>query len=250
MEADVGRATLKKAITLLGNILQRAAESGRIAANPQRLVRKVKVPRSPEITPLSPVSVELMRAAASPRDATLISVLAYAGLRPQEALSLQWSQVGERTLVITSSKTGARRSVRLLSPLIADLAEWRRRSRPRSGDAYVFPGVDGRPWTKAAYQSWRRRSFNDAAESAGVPHATPYTLRHSFCSLLIAEGRSVIEIARQMGHGANLTLTTYGHVIDELAGGERVSAEAEILQARAQLVPVSYLRPRSRAAGE
>lgn len=113
----------------------------------------------------------------------------------------------------------------------------------------MFPGLDGRPWSKAAYQSWRRRGFDDAAEAAGVPHATPYTLRHSFCSLLIAEGRSIIEIARQMGHGANLTLTTYGHVIDELAGGERMDAEQVILDARAKLVPVSYLRVDSNALG-
>ncbi len=34
--------------------------------------------------------------------------------------------------------------------------------------------------------------FARAAQVAGVPDATPYPLRHSFCSLLLAEGRSVI----------------------------------------------------------
>ena len=42
--------------------------------------------------------------------------------------------------------------------------------------------------------------------AAGVPEATPYTLRHSFCSLLLHEGRSVIYVARQLGHDAKLTL--------------------------------------------
>lgn len=239
--AGVGKVTVKKAITLLGNILQRAAESGRIASNPQRVVRKVRVPRSREVSPLPPSAVEAMRAVASQRDATLISVLAYAGLRPQEALSLRWSQVRDRTLVINAEKTGARRSVQLLAPLAEDLARWRANSTRSEADGYVFPGQTGERWSKAAYQSWRRRSFDAAAEAAGVPEATPYALRHSFCSLLIAEGRSVIEVARQMGHGANLTLNTYGHVIDELAGGERVDAEAEIRAARAKHVPVSYL---------
>lgn len=78
-----------------------------------------------------------------------------------------------------------------------------------------------------------------AAAEAGVADATPYTLRHSFCSLLIAEGRSVIEVARQMGHGANLTLNTYGHVIDELADGDRIDAEVEIERARRALQPGS-----------
>lgn len=123
----------------------------------------------------------------------------------------------------------------------ADLSDWLQRSRPVQG-SYVFPGVNGARWTKPAYQSWRRRAFDRAAAAAGVPQATPYSLRHSFCSLLLAEGRSVIEVARQLGHGANLTLGIYGHVIDELAGLDRVDAEAVIWAARGETdVPVSYL---------
>ena len=62
---------------------------------------------------------------------------------------------------------------------------------------------------------WRIRARGSAA---GEPKATPYTLRHSFSSLLLHEGRSVIYVARQMGHDALLTLSTYGHVIDQLEG--------------------------------
>ena len=65
-----------------------------------------------------------------------------------------------------------------------------------------------------------------------MPDASPYTLRHSFCSLLLHEGRSVIYVARQMGHDAKLTLGTYGHVIDELEDAPRVSAEDAIRAAR------------------
>jgi hypothetical protein len=54
--------------------------------------------------------------------------------------------------------------------------------------------------------------------AAGVAKSTPYTLRHSFASLLLYEGRSVIYVARQLGHDARLTLTRYGHVIDEFRG--------------------------------
>jgi hypothetical protein len=43
-------------------------------------------------------------------------------------------------------------------------------------------------------------------------------------SLLLHEGRSVIYVARQMGHDAKLTLSTYAHVIDELEDAPRVPA--------------------------
>jgi len=49
---------------------------------------------------------------------------------------------------------------------------------------------------------------------------------------LLHEGRSVIYVARQLGHDARLTLTTYRHVIDELEGQPNLAAEDAILAAR------------------
>jgi hypothetical protein len=41
--------------------------------------------------------------------------------------------------------------------------------------------------------------------------------RHAILvSLLLHEGRSVIYVARQLGHSAKLTMDTYGHVVEEL----------------------------------
>ncbi len=255
LKGGAGTASTQKALTLLGNILQRAAEGGRIPTNPARLVRKAKVPKSPEITPLAPSAVEAIRRAmldpapvtvaaaaegkrprrahqqpapGSPqsriRDATLVSVLAYAGLRPGEALRLMWGDVREATLLVEAPKTNTARTVRLLEPLANDLREWQRESGRPHANAAVFPELD--------LDNWRSRRWDRAVLAAGFKGATPYTLRHSFASLLLHEGRSVIYVARQLGHGAALTLGTYGHVIDELEDQENVSAEAAIEAAR------------------
>jgi hypothetical protein len=48
-----------------------------------------------------------------------------------------------------------------------------------------------------------------------VPKARPYDLRHSFVSLLIAQGASVVEVAAQAGHAPTMTLDTYAHLFDE-----------------------------------
>jgi hypothetical protein len=53
-------------------------------------------------------------------------------------------------------------------------------------------------------------------------------------SLLIAEGRSIVEVARQAGHSATMALDTYVHVFDEPDGAERMSAEQAIRKARAE----------------
>jgi integrase len=185
------------------------------------------------------------------RDATLVSVLAYAGLRPGEALALRWGDVGERTILVDravalgdvkGTKTGKRRSVRLLAPLAVDLAEWRlARGRP-DDDALVFPRKDGRVWMEEDWRNWRQRVFAPVATAVGLDRFRPYDLRHSFVSLLFAEGRTVIEVARQAGHSPTMALATYGHVIEELEGGERRPAEDVIREARVGAEPAARRR--------
>lgn len=244
LAAGYGRVAIRHAFDLLGSILQRAFESGQIQANPARAVRKAPRPRRAEVRPLPPATIEKMRAASNPRDATLISVLAYAGLRPGEALGLQWGDIRDQTILVEravslgeekDTKTAAHRTVRLLAPLAADLKQWRLRSGRPSARQLVFPSADGAPWSQPAYQSWRRRAFRRALDGAGVEHARPYDLRHSFASLLLHEGRSVIYVARQLGHDARLTLTTYGHVMDEFEDAPRLDAHTAITNARSEL---------------
>jgi integrase len=175
-----------------------------------------------------------------------ISVVAYAGLRPGEALGLRRGDIRERTILVQRSvslgveadaKTRQHRTVRLLAPLAADLRSWRMAAGCPADDQLVFPGKDGQPWTQAAYQSWRRRAFRRATQAAGLAHARPYDLLHSFASLLLHEGRSVIYVARQLGHDARLTLTRYGHVMDELEDTPRIEAEIAITEARRKVGP-------------
>jgi hypothetical protein len=127
LEADgVGPTSIRKSLVLLQGVLQRACEWGRLASNPAAVVRKPVPPRARTIVPLAPERVEAIRLAllgcGRVRDATLVSVLAYAGLRPGEALALRWTQVRERTLLvegavsfgaIDGTKTGRSRTVRI-----------------------------------------------------------------------------------------------------------------------------------------
>lgn len=245
-----GPAVLAKAFTLLGSILARAAEWGRIPSNPARVVRKPPGQPSKTVRPLAPATVERIRDALSIRDATLVSVLAYAGLRPQEALALTWGDIRERTLLIDkaaahgqvkATKTGHTRTVRLLAPLASDLAAWRLASGRPEDASLVFPSGSGGVSTKSDYQNWRRRKFVPASRAAGQA-SCPYDLRHSFCSLLAHEGMTVVEIARQMGHKPSVCWNTYMHVFEELEGAERRPAEDEIRAARGRRVPDLYPR--------
>jgi hypothetical protein len=127
--------------------------------------------------------------------------------------------------------------VRLLAPLRGDLRKWRLKSGRPDEEALVFPRFDGAPWNDEDWRNWRQRIFAPAATAAGLDNFRPYDLRHSFVSLLFAEGKTVIEVARQAGHSPTMALATYGHVIEELEGSERQPAEDVIRAARARRVP-------------
>jgi integrase len=151
--------------------------------------------------------------------------------------ALRWGHVLDRTLVIHAPKTrryrAQPRSVRLLAPLAQDLRLWRMASGRRAdGDAPVIPALDGSEMTESAFECWRGRAWTAALAAADVPYQRPCDLRHGFASLLLHEGRSVIYVARQLGHGAELAMRIYGHVIDELDDAPRISAEEAIVAAR------------------
>ena len=89
----------------------------------------------------------------------LVCVLAYAGLRPSEALALTWNDLRERTLLVERAlgadgavrrtKTGQFRSVRLLAPLRDDLDAW----SSQAGDGrLVSPTRRGVAWTEVAWR--------------------------------------------------------------------------------------------------
>jgi integrase len=239
-------ASVKKVAGMLQGVLQRAVEWERIAQNPMRVAHKPRARRRIVIRPIAPAQVEQLRqyllADGRLRGATLVSVLAYSGLRPGEALALTWDRVGERTIAVTGAssmgrlkgtKTGAERTVRLLSPLAQDLAEWRLAQGRPDPEGIVFPGEspDG-TLTEGQWNRWTQGTFRAAKLAVGLPNARAYDLRHSFVSLLIHEGQSILEVARQAGHSPQTCLRDYGHLFDEFDPAKREPAEAVIGAAR------------------
>jgi integrase len=279
VKVGAGRKAIREALSLLGSILGYAVELEHLQANAARAVRPVKRARRDVVQPLAPATVERVRRTlcepmpiAVPetqrksgrraayvqadtrtpqtrqRDAALVSVLAYGGLRPGEALALTWRDVRDSTLLVEhatdgtggrkGTKTDHARTVRLLDALASDLREWRLAAgRPIAG-ALVFPRSDGELWTKVDWDNWRDRTWRKACARAGVePIPRPYDLRHSFASLLLAEGRAIHYVAEQLGHGAEQTLRTYGHVIADYRDREAIDADAEIRVARGLVCP-------------
>jgi integrase len=232
----VGDASIVKTATVLQSIFNRAVIEGLAERNPVAVVRKPPQRRKREPDLVSPETVERIRANLREADAMLVSLLAYAGLRPEsEAMTLTWGQVGKRSLRIDATKTGRQRHVRLLAPLAEDLETWRTALGSPAEGTLVCPRREGAAWDQSAWRNWVRRIYRPAAIKGGLDRGTrPRDLRGSFASLLIWEGQTVVEVAQQLGHSAEMCLRSYAGVFAEFSIEERVSAEQAIRDARAK----------------
>lgn len=263
--ADDGRSptVILKALTVLGSMLTVAVEWGELNANPVRSVRKPVAVRTKVITPLTVLEVEtLCTHLPDPDQRMLVRLLAYGAARPQDALALPWTEVGDQRLVyawknvegeiVPGAKTGAdkSRSVIMLRALRADLVAHRLAQPARTK---LVVARAGRAWTGADYKNWTNKAprgarradgqragspapFARAAAAAGLPDVTPYFLRHTYASLRIAEQRlSLQEIADELGHAVPTLLAEYVHVISEYRGLGAIDPDALILSARETL---------------
>ena len=242
-EDGVGESMAQKVIVVLSGIMRHSQLLGRIDRNPVQPVRIAQPRRKRAIRPLVPEAVERMRAGVLARgrvrEAALLSLMAYAGLRPGEAFALSWDCVGKRSLIVEhgradggvkSTKTGKIRTVGLLVPVAEDLEAWR--GSTSADAALVFPRSDGEVFRDTDYRNWRTRHFDRAASAVGAAGATPYTLRHSFASLLVQAGWNALEIAVEMGNSPEVVQRDYSHLFREFVRGERVEPEAMIAAAR------------------
>jgi integrase len=203
-------------------------------------------------------------------DATLISVLAYAGPRPAEAYEhLTWADVGEQ-IIFRGEKTGKDRSTRLLEPLRDDLRAFRGLSegRGKGGPSNPAARTRGRRtsplaestnvvslgrgpifgWSTTRFNSWRddgawRKMVDDLDLLIAGKRARPYDLRHAFATLLLGEGTRLPELADQMGNSLAVCQRWYAH-LDNI--GEQQGASERVWAAGRQhwaTLPVPSRRP-------
>ncbi len=183
-----------------------AAESGAIERDPLRDLRQVPEGEQPVRTLDRRAVAALLREAqrgGGVRDVALITLLAQAGLRITEALSLVWDDVIIRersgSVTVRKGKGGKTRTVPLTLTARTALTAWREARGAASGER-VFP-IGVRAVQKALDRYARR---------AGIEgRVTPHMFRHTFCKALVDAGESLDRVAVLAGHNSLNTTARY-----------------------------------------
>lgn len=164
--------------------------------------------------------------------ATLFAVQALAGLRPGEALALEWSDVNleaRRILVqrqvrhgrVGPPKSGKPRHVPVIEPLAKILAEWKLAT---GGVAGLFqpanPRKGGRPNAPAQYLGLDvvRDHLRKALRACELPETlTMYQVgRHTFGAQHVIGGGSMASLREILGHSSVQVTERYGHLRPDL----------------------------------
>ena len=254
LDEGVGKSAVKRAMVVLSSCLGRAVERGLCPTNPCNGVRKPSpgVKSRNKNWRVSPEEIEWLRkefldyrapnsgAWIALRSATLVAVMGYAGLRPEEAMGLKVEhyQDRERALIVedvyaaehrvgdTKTHDGGR-VVRLQDALAEDLRLWidvLDESNPR---AWLFPSEPGGEVTRSTHTNWTARPWKRArgAVVADRPEfartlgdAKPKDLRAAFVSLLARAGRPDADIAEETGHTIEVLRKHYLGTIKRLRG--------------------------------
>ena len=159
------------------------------------------------------------RALDDARDAELVRVAAYTGLRRGELIALRWGDVDFVAHKLTvrraisagveanSTKSRRAREVPLPDQAAGALDRLSRRSEFVGPDEYVFANRLGRRLDPTAL----RRRFERARDAVGLPPLRFHDLRHTYGSLLVAGGVDLQSVKAAMGHSRITTTERYLH---------------------------------------
>ena len=160
------------------------------------------------------------------------------GMRRAELLGLQWEDIdmdkhmvyirhtwnytaGVGCYMDRVKSSRSKRPIHLASAffdILVPYKAWQDRQRELLGDAWagdpddnrVFTSDDGAPIFPTSPTKWMRGFIR----RSGLPHATIHTLRHTYASMMIEDGVSVVAVANQLGHAkTSTTENIYAHVL-------------------------------------
>jgi integrase len=236
--------TIRGVLTPLGRILDHAARKGWVAANPVGKLEKDERPAEGErreMRILDRDEIVRLIEATDARYRALIATAVFTGLRQGELLGLTWEDVDLDAGLLRVRKQLDRKGRRVepktkkavrevvLMPALTRMLREHKLASPYSREwDFVFASERG---TALHYRNIVRRGLEPALKRAGLdgkPKLRWHDLRHTYASLLIAEGEDVVWVSRQLGHAnPSVTLNVYADLFDRRKHADRMRSRME-----------------------
>jgi len=241
VRVEAGHHTANRVTSMLKGILALAEEDFgvRVCSMPTNLARRKSKPKKEILTP-EEVAKLIAYAKTDKERGIFIAWPFLTGTRASEQLGLLWEDIDlDRNLIsikrvlerngtttdTTKTELGIRQ-IPINQTLRTMLLEWRLTCPRLDGELYrVFPGPEvPQQWPlprlggggPLLYSNYRKRIWKPAFSKAGVRYVTIHSARHSFVSVLQAQGVEVGLVAKMAGHSPAVTL---GHYTQAVRGG-------------------------------
>ncbi|MDY6793699.1 MAG: tyrosine-type recombinase/integrase [Actinomycetota bacterium] len=242
-DEDISASTVSRSLSILFSIFKKAVQWGYIPSNPAEYVKKPQV-NKPEVEYLEPEEVKRLLKAAGELDEiwgkkdhkrdymtcrkALLMFACLTGARQSEILGLRWGDLDleERRAYIRQVLQGGkfyppksqagRRVIDLPPVLVEELKTHRLRQavelEQNPGDL-VFTTSEGTPMDR---RNATQRILEPSLTRAELRKVGFHALRHSYVSMLIAQGESVKTVQTLAGHStARMTVDVYGHMLQD-----------------------------------
>ncbi len=239
--SELSARTVHYVHTVLKMALKKAVELNYIIKNPCEFVELPKQ-ENKETKALSPAqTLKFLEYAKHSKHGLIFEFAIVSGMRPEEYLSIQWSDVDfsrnmvsvQRALVwkkgggfkFDNPKTKkSRRSISMPEDLMKKLKDHRRRQlkyRLKLGQAFknldlVFVSDVGTP---IHYRNLTLRYYQEILEQIKLDEEgfVLYSLRHTCATLLLIAGENPKVVSERLGHSSvRITLDTYSHLLPDL----------------------------------
>jgi integrase len=213
-------STANNSLRVLRRILNLAVEWGAIGTAPKVKVLSGESRRERVITP----EEEARYLAAAPEPlASIASVLADTGMRPEECFRMAWENVTwfngrNGALLVTHGKTAAARRAIPMTPRVRAILEprWKAADKPEEGWVWPAPTRSGHI-EPSSLRKQHAKTFKTLAEEAAQRNQKPvrpfvlYSLRHTFLTRLGQSGCDAWTLARIAGHSSIAISSRYVH---------------------------------------
>jgi integrase len=227
-------SSINRELQVLRRVLHLAVEWGAIVATPKIRMIAGEKHRERVVTP----EEEARYLAAAPEPlASVVSILADTGMRPDECFRVRWESITwangrHGTLLVTHGKTAAARRVLPMTPRVRGILEgrWEAAGKPADGWAWPAPTRSGHIESSSLKKQYVK-AFELVAKEAAKNNLKPvrpfvlYSLRHTFLTRLGESGCDAWTLARIAGHSSIGISTRYVHPSEEavLAAVERLA---------------------------